>query len=180
MSSPTALTPPAAWEFSPFYAGYVARVAPLDDVGGALAEQRDRCAALFAGIPEDRLGFRYAAGKWTVQELLGHMADAERVFAYRLLRIGRGDATPLAGFDQEPWVRAARYDRLPAAAVLTDWRCVREATLSLVRGFPPEAWAQRGVANGSPISARALVYVILGHTEHHVAVLRERYGVGDS
>ena len=126
------------------------------------------------------MDFRYAAGTWSVKELLGHMADAERVFAYRLLRIGRGDATPLAGFDEEPWVRAARYDRRSPAEVLADWTAVREATMTLVAGLPDEAWDRRGTANGAGITARALLYVIVGHAEHHVAVLADRYGIPDS
>jgi hypothetical protein len=105
------------------------------------------------------------------------LSDAERIFAYRLLRIGRGDDTPLAGFDENTYVPAGSFDRRSLPEVLDEWVAVRNATVALVRAMPSEAWGRRGRANDRVISTRALVYIMLGHVEHHLAILAERYGV---
>jgi hypothetical protein len=174
---PVALAPPGAGEFAPFYSGYVMRIPAVADAVAQLRAQRDEVARLFASVPEDRAFFRYADGKWSIKELLGHLADAERIFAYRLLRVGRGDATPLPGFDEQPYVDAARFDRRPLADVLDEWVAVRNATAALAGGLPPDAWDRRGVVSGGPMSARALLYIVLGHTAHHLEVLADRYGL---
>lgn len=106
------------------------------------------------------------------------MTDVERIFAYRALRVGRGDATPLAGFDENAYVPAAASDRRPMAELLDELEAVRAATLALFRGMPDEAWERRGVANGVPVSVRALLYITAGHTRHHLELLRERYRLG--
>jgi hypothetical protein len=168
-------TPPAADEFDPFYASYVARVAnvsaPLEELGA----QRARLLGFLSPLSHKEASFRYAPGKWSVKEMVGHLADAERIFSYRMLRIGRGDATPLPGFEEDDYVRAAESDRRAFPALLDDWAAVRDATVSLVAGMPGDAWVRRGTASGAGISARALLYIILGHVEHHRAVLEERY-----
>jgi hypothetical protein len=106
---------------------------------------------------------------------MGHLADTERIMAYRLLRIGRGDDTPLAGYDDPSYVRAGAFERRPFSDVLDEWAAARKATLLMVRGMPSEAWTRRGSANNHVFSARALVYIILGHVEHHLAILTDRY-----
>ena len=168
---------PAAEEFHPFYAGYVGRVAkiaaPLDE----LIAQRARLLTLLSPLSDDRASFRYAPGKWSIKELVGHLADAERIFAYRLLRIGRGDETPLPGFEENDYVPAAQSDARAFGGLLDEWATVRDATVSLVSGMPVAGWTRRGTVNDAAISARALVYIILGHVEHHRSVLDERYGV---
>jgi len=168
---------PADGEYDPAAAGYVALVPTMDDAARELASQRDRVVRLFSGLNEERAAFRYAAGKWTVREVLGHVTDAERVFAYRLLRIGRGDGTPLPGFDEKIYVPAAAFERRALHDLIDEWTAVRNATIALVRGMPPDAWTRRGVANGQHVTARGLLYVIEGHAEHHLKVLRERYGM---
>jgi hypothetical protein len=161
-------SPPRPDEYAPFYAGYVARVE--GDVFDALEAQPDALAALLGGADAD---YAYAPGKWTVRQLAQHVVDAERVFAYRALRFGRGDTTPLPGFDQDPWVEADPGQSLEA--IVAEARVVRASTLALFRAFPEEAWDRSGEASGYPMTVRALGYAIAGHTAHHLAILRERY-----
>ena len=169
------LIPPQPDEFAPFYAGYVARVAQVAAPIDELAAQRGRVLAILSGLDEGQAGYRYAAGKWSIKELVGHLADAERIQAYRLLRIGRGDTTPLPGFEEDDYVRAAGADTRAFPDLLHEWTTVREATVVLARGLAADAWSRRGTANGSTISARAMLYIILGHVEHHLVVMQERY-----
>ncbi|HET7040888.1 MAG TPA: DinB family protein [Gemmatimonadales bacterium] len=168
---------PAADEFNPFYAGYVAKV-PDGDVVKFLETQLREVRSLLSTIPEGRGGHAYAPGKWTIKEVIGHMCDAERIFAYRALRIARKDATPLAGFEQNDYVPAGQFGKRTMASLVDEVVQVRDATLSLVRTFDAEAGARRGTASGKEVSVRALVYIIAGHMAHHVTVLREQYGVG--
>jgi DinB family protein len=164
-------------EFDPAAAAYVARIGAVDDAGRQLETQRDRVVSLLSGLSAAQAASRYAPGKWSVTEVVGHLSDAERVFAYRLLRVGRGDETPLSGFDENTYVPAGAFERRSFADVLDEWITVRNATLALVRGLPSEAWARRGRANDRVVSTRALVYIMLGHVEHHLVILAERYGV---
>ena len=119
--------------------------------------------------------FRYAEGKWTIKEVIGHLLDTERVFAYRLLRISRGDVTELSGFEETAYVPEGQFHLRSLAALVSEFTLQRASTLALVNGIPPAAWPRVGTANGFPTSARALVYIILGHTAHHYGVLRQRY-----
>ncbi|HET7291876.1 MAG TPA: DinB family protein, partial [Vicinamibacteria bacterium] len=132
--------------------------------------------AFLRGLPPEKARHAYAPGKWTVAELVGHVADSERVFAYRALCFARGGTEPQPGFDENVYAANAP-DRGGAAfsAVVDDYAAVRAATLSLFRGFAPEAWERRGVANAKEISVRAQAWVIAGHERHHLKVLRERY-----
>ena len=169
---------PAADEAAPSFQSYIAKV-PGENVGEQLVDQLAEVERLFGALDDKTALARYAPGKWSVKEILGHLTDAERVFSYRLLRIARGDATPLPGFDENSYVPAGRFDARPLAALLAEFRTVRISTTALVGGIPSTAWSERGTASGKPVSARALVYVIVGHVAHHLGVLRERYGVGD-
>lgn len=166
---------PQADEHAAYYAPYIALV-PDGDIIGALADQHRTTQLRLAAVTEAQGAFRYAEGKWSVKEVLLHVADAERIFAYRLLRVARGDATPLAGFDENAYAVAAGCEARSMADVAAEFSTVRAATLSLVAGLPPEAWGRRGTANNYPVSVRALAYVIAGHELHHLQVLRERYG----
>ena len=172
-----ALPRPVEGEYDPGAAAYIAAAPEILDAAAALIAQRDDLAGLFLTISESRAAFRYAPGKWTVREVLGHLCDAERIFASRLLRIGRGDATPLPGFDENTYVPAGAFEARAVADVLAEWTAVRDATVALVGGMPREAWTRRGTANGKTVTAGALVYVIVGHTAHHLRMLDERYGV---
>jgi hypothetical protein len=173
----TALAPPAPDEYAAFYADYVARVPPGADLLDLLARQREQTLARFAAVTERQGGYRYAPGKWSVKEVLVHLCDAERIMAYRALRIGRGDGTPLPGFDENAYVPLSGADALPLAGLAAEWGDVRRASLSLFLHFPSEAWTRRGTASGLPVSVRALGYIIAGHEHHHLEVLGERYGL---
>ena len=162
-------------EFAPFYADYIARVSSGEISTQELSTQRDRVCQLLAPVSEVQGNFRYAPDKWSVKEVVGHIGDTERVFAYRLLRIARADETPLPGFDEKSYVHVARFDERALADLVADWVAVRNATIVLVRGLGPAAWERRGLANGYPVSGRALFYIILGHVDHHCQVLQERY-----
>lgn len=164
---------PAPSEFNSFYAGYVGKV--TDPV--VLLEEQIAAFEKLRGLPEATGDFRYAEGKWSVKELLGHMADAERVFGYRLLRIARADTTPLAGFDEDAWAAVAPHGRRRLAAVVDELIAVRRSTLALVESLDEAAIANTGVANGSPVTGRAICWIIPGHAQHHLGILAERYGV---
>jgi hypothetical protein len=165
---------PGADEYAPFYAGYVAEV-PEGDVLDFLRHQTDEVLASLRPLPAARWRHRYAPGKWSIAEVLGHLTDAERVFAYRALRIARGDQTPLPGFDENAYVPAGGFDARAPAGLLTEYVTVREATVALFQGLPAGAGERRGVASGAGVSARALLYMIAGHERHHLRVLQERY-----
>ena len=171
------MVPPGANEYGPAFARYVSLAADLADPLSELSVQEARVLARLSPLGEDRAGYRYAADKWSVKELVNHLSDVERVFAYRLLRIGRGDPTPLPGFEENDYARAAQSDRRPFKDILHEWTMVRGATVTLAASLPEADWANIGTANHAPMSARALLYVVLGHTEHHLAVLRDRYDI---
>ena len=166
---------PTADEFAPFYAGYINTV-PVSGPVAALEAQRTPIEAL-AALDEDKGNHRYAEGKWSVKEVIGHLADAERVFGYRLLRIARADSTPLAGFDENGWAAAAPYHARPIADVVKELLAVREATLALIGSLDEAALTRQAVANGKPVSGRALCWILAGHTQHHLGILHERYDV---
>lgn len=169
---------PGGDEYGPSFGGYVARLADDEDVMDVLGHQLDRMAARFRGVVEETGNHRYAPGKWSVKEVVGHLSDTERVLSYRALRIGRGDTTPLPAFDDQAYVPAARARERTLADLVEEWRDVRRATLALFRHLPKAAWKHRGVASDQPISVRALAYIIAGHTRHHLELLEERYGLG--
>ena len=173
----TALPRPAAGEYDSASSEYVALAPALDDPLRRLTAQRDRVRDVYARVTDERAGYRYAPDKWTVREVLGHVCDAERILSYRLLRVARGDATPLPGFDENTYVPAAAFNRRSIADVIEEWIAVRTATIALVRGMPDEAWTRRGVANNQAVTARGVLYVLVGHVEHHLKVLDVRYGV---
>ena len=171
------VAPPATDEYGAFYAGYVARVPLGSDILELLAQQREETLARFRAVPEQHGGCRYAPGKWSVKEVVVHLGDAERILAYRALRIARGDATPLPGFDENAYAPLTGADAQPLAALAEVWGDVRRATLSLFGHLPGEAWTRRGTASGMPVSVRALAWIIAGHERHHLEVLGERYGL---
>ena len=168
---------PQAGEFDPYYAQYIDRV-PDGDIAGLLEQQIERTAATLRTIPASKGTYRYAEGKWSVGEVIGHLSDAERVFAYRALRIARADTTPIEGFDENAYVPAGEFDRRTLADLIAEFEAVRQATVALARSFAAAAWTRVGTANRKPISARALLYIAAGHELHHLNTLRERYGVG--
>jgi hypothetical protein len=172
------IAPPKQDEYAPYYARYVERVAGRD-VRAILEGQVEEIRALAGPLSEEEGAARYEPGKWSVKEVIGHIADTERVMSYRLLRIARGDPTPLPGFDQDPYVAAAHSDARTLDSLVAELEAVRASTLALVESLGAEEWGRRGVASGYEVSASALAHIIAGHLAHHVVVLRERYGLGN-
>jgi hypothetical protein len=175
MTAPT--TVPAADEYAASYADYVARVPP-GDIITQLKRQIGDTAALLRPLDAAGARRRYAPGKWSVIEIVGHLADAERIFSYRALRFARGDQSPLPGFDENTYVPAAECERRALADVLAEFLAVRAATVALFASLPEPAWTRSGVASGHRMTVRAAAHVIAGHELHHVEVLKTRYGVG--
>jgi hypothetical protein len=168
---------PEASEYAPYYDRYISLVAG-NDLLGSLEREFVETLDLLRGVSEERAGFRYAPDKWSIRQVVGHLSDSERIFAYRALRIARNDKTPLSGFEQDDFVNAANFDDIPMAELVREFEYVRLANLQLFRQFTDEAWKRLGVANHVEISARALGYIISGHEIYHRAILRERYEVG--
>ena len=177
MQTVRSIEPPGGNEYAPPFERYVSLAIGVTDPIDELTAQQARIVGLLLPLREDRAGYRYAPGKWSVKEMLNHLSDAERVFAYRMLRIGRGDTTPLPGFEENDYARAAHSDRRQFKDVVHEWTAVRSATVALAASLPEGDWSNIGTTNDAPMSARALLYVFLGHTEHHLAVLADRYDI---
>jgi hypothetical protein len=172
------IPPPGDDEYAPYARAYVHAAREVPDVRELLRRQPGLLRAAVEHLGEQEAQRGYEPGKWSVKEVIGHLSDSERVFTYRLLRIARGDETPLAGFEQDDYVRGGSFDGRRLAALLAEFEAVRAASVTLVEGLEPAALERRGVANGAPVTARALVHIIGGHVQHHLRILRDRYGLG--
>jgi hypothetical protein len=166
---------PTADEYAPAFAGYVARIGDDENIIAVLTAQLEQVLARFATVPEARGDFRYAPGKWTLKEVIGHLSDTERVFAYRALSIARADPAPLPSFDDQAWVAEMGAGDHTLAEMVEEFEVVRRATFVLFRHLPASAWLRRGTANGHPASVRAMAYVMAGHARHHLEVVEARY-----
>ena len=166
---------PGPGEYAEFYAGYIASL-PSGNILEILEGQKDQLRYL-ANIAADRETFRYAPGKWSLREVVGHLIDAERVFSYRALRFSRGDDTPLPGFDENFYVANADFDSRTLQSLIEELTLLRSANVLLFRSLTPEDLARIGVANTHPVTVRALAFILAGHLQHHFNVLRERYGI---
>ena len=167
---------PPETEYAPFYAGYVALV-PEADIVAVLDGQVDAIRRALAPVPAARETYRYAEGKWSLRQALGHLVDAERVFGYRAFCISRGEEAPLPSFDENRYVAAARSESIPLREIVEELALVRQGNLAFLRRLDAREWAQVGTASGRPVSVRALAWIMAGHPRHHLDVLRERYGV---
>lgn len=165
---------PESGEAAPYYFTYIDQVEG-DDVLRVLEGQLEELPAFFATISEEKSVHRYAVDKWSIRQVLGHLNDTERLFAFRALWFARGFETPLPSFDQNVSVAGAESDRVGWAAHVEEFRRVRLATLSLFKNLPADAWMRSGIASEKPFTVRALAFVAAGHTTHHVRILRERY-----
>lgn len=165
---------PAAGEFLPYYGTYIDRV-PDGDVVETLRRQVGDSLALIRSIPEAVGDKRYAPGKWSVREVIGHLIDAERIFSYRALRFGRADTTPVAGFDENAYVANSPYSKVSLADLADELNHVRGATVHFFGNLDEEAFNRRGAANGAEITVRALAFILAGHESHHMNVLKTRY-----
>ncbi len=170
------LARPTPAEYTAFYAAYVASVPPGNLVH-LLEKQADEAQALLDSVPEEQETFRYAPEKWSIREVVAHMTDAERVFAYRAFCISRGEETPLPGFDERAYIAGSSASGRALAGLLHEFIQVRGATAALYAFLPAEGWQRMGVANGDKVSVRALACITLGHAAHHLRVLRQRYGL---
>jgi hypothetical protein len=165
---------PSIKEYNTYFERYV-KLVPEGDIRDILIQSLKNTTDVFSTVTEDQANYQYAPGKWNLKEVLGHITDNERIMSYRLLRIARGDKTPLAGYDQDALMSGATFDKCPLPDLLEDYTVVRRATLTLFRGISEEAWSRRGIVNDSESSARAWAYIIAGHELHHMNVIKEKY-----
>lgn len=161
-------------EATDYYFSYIEKVPP-GDIIGRLETQGDETLMFLADIPEELSLSRYAPGKWTIRETLGHINDTERLFVFRAFWFARGFESPLPSFDPGVAVSAARSNDRSWRSLVEEFRAVRAATVPFFRSLPPDAWDRRGIASGNPFSVRALAFLAAGHVIHHAAILREKY-----
>jgi hypothetical protein len=169
------LTVPAPEEYAPFYGDYVQRAAQRNDVYAALSEQINELHTALDSLSDPQACFKPGPAEWSIKEVIGHLNDVERVFAYRLLRISRNDPTPLPGFEQEDFVRAAGFDRYTLPDLVGEFELLRRANLLAIGYLTEEALDRRGTASGYTVTPRALIYMMVGHVDHHIASLQEKY-----
>jgi uncharacterized damage-inducible protein DinB len=161
-------------EFPAYTIGYI-KLLPEGNIIDILAEQLETTYELLSQVTEAQAEYRYAEGKWTLSEVLGHLTDTERIMAYRILRIARGDQSPLMGFDENEFVKKASFYNRTIADLLEDYQNVRRATISLLKGLPKHSLAYRGNANGFDVSVETVAYMIAGHELHHLNIIKEKY-----
>lgn len=167
-------TAPDRTEAAEYYFTYIDQVA-RGDICQILEVQSAETLALLRGISEDRSLHRYAPGKWSIRDVVGHLNDTERLFVFRAFWFARGFDSPLPSFDQNIAVSAAGADARSWSSLVEEFRAVRAATLAFFQNLPAAAWTRRGVASGNPFTVRALAYLAAGHVTHHMRILRERY-----
>jgi uncharacterized damage-inducible protein DinB len=171
---PIRSTRPDPAEHAPYFGTYIGKV-PDGDIVQHLRDQVGETVALLRGLSEAQAGRRYAEGKWSIREVVGHVTDAERIFGYRALRFARGDETPIPGFDENRYVERSRQDARPLAELCDAFEAVRGATIALYAPLDEDEWLRRGSANGNSFTVRALAWITAGHERHHRDLLRTRY-----
>lgn len=165
---------PAENDYAPYYKGYIELI-PGDDILKILLEQTKDCQNILNSFPEHKGDYRYAEGKWTVKQAIGHIMDTERVFTYRALCIARGEKKPLPGFEQDDYVKTGKFESRNLSELVYELRLMRESNLLLFRSFDNEMMNRRGTASGYDVTVNALLFMIAGHMQHHLDILRERY-----
>jgi hypothetical protein len=168
---------PLESEYAPYYQGYIAHVNE-DEILPVLRSQLDALDVLLGRVAPERETFRYAEGKWSIREIVGHLIDGERVFGYRAFCIARGEKQNLPGFEQNDYILTAPYDRIDLEDLLAELRLVRLSNIAMLRNLDEESWMRIGTANDNQVTVRALAFIIAGHARHHMGVLRERYELG--
>jgi hypothetical protein len=168
-------TVPTPEEYALFYADYIQRASQRDDIQAALSNQIEEILNTLDPLTDAQALFKPGPEEWSIKEVIGHLNDVERVFSYRLLRISRNDATALPGFEQNDFVRAAGFDHYPLNDLVSEFEFLRRANTLAIRHLRDESLGCRGTASGVTVSARALIYMIVGHVDHHMASLREKY-----
>ena len=165
---------PDSTEYAPYYEKYVSLV-PDGQIVVTLGKQIETTLGLLGGLSETQGGLRYAPGKWSVKEVVGHLIDAERIFVHRAFRFARNDQTPLSSFDENSYVDNANFDSRKLADLAEEFACVRKSSLFLFNNLDGDLWLRRGIASDNEVSVRALAYITAGHELHHVGILRSRY-----
>lgn len=165
---------PGPDEYDAYYARYVEQVED-GPILPRLAGQAERLRTLLAGLGPEGGGYRYAPGKWSIKQVIGHLADSERVFGMRATCIARGETSPLPGFEQDDYVKAGAFDSRSVDSLVREFGLLRGADVEMFGTLPEGAWERRGVASGVPISVRGLAWIMAGHVEHHMAIMRDRY-----
>jgi len=165
---------PGGDEHAPYYGRYIELVPP-GDILVALDHQLQQSQGYLSEIGEEQSRYRYARGKWSIKQVVGHLVDVERVFAYRAMRFARGDGTPLPGIEQDGLVDGADFDERPLASLLVEWEHLRRSNIALFASFDADTLSRRGLASDCEFSVRAAIYIIAGHELHHMEVLRTRY-----
>lgn len=168
---------PTSSDHASYYGRYIDRV-PAGDLVAILRAQIDQLDGLLRPLTAQQAAFSYAPGKWTIKEVLGHLIDTERVFAYRATAFSRADPAPLPSMEQDAWIPFGRYQERVLSELLDEWIATRRATIALVTGMPEEALSRRGVASDFEFTVLALLAIVPGHVIHHLDVLAERYHVG--
>lgn len=168
-------TPPSSEEYAPFYEDYIQRAAARKDMLAALPNQIDEIKSALGGLSDSQARFRNGPAEWSIKEVVSHLTDTERVFSYRILRISRKDKTPLPGFEQDDYVRESGADEIQISDLLSEFEHLRRANQIAIHNLSDEAVMQTGTASGMTVSVRALVYMLVGHVEHHMASLKEKY-----
>ena len=165
---------PEANEYAPYYEKYIEQVSATG-IRDSFASQPDDLRRALDGLPEEKGLFRYEDGKWTIKELLSHIIDGERIFAYRILRISRGDTTPIEGFEQDDYIATSNANNRSFSDLLDEFEFNRKANVLMVNNLDETALTRMGTASDNSISARALVSILIGHVGHHLNILNERY-----
>ncbi len=165
---------PQSRDYAPSYASYVMQVPDGDFLESLESQWRDM-KTLLEPLTDTQADFRYAPHKWSIKEVLGHINDAERIFSYRILRIARGDETPLPGFEQDDYIKTANSSSRTLSSLLEEFTAIRRATIGLIRSLDDSSWLRRGTASGNPVTALAQAFITLGHALHHQRILAERY-----
>ncbi|HKI17068.1 MAG TPA: DinB family protein [Isosphaeraceae bacterium] len=164
---------PDSTEHAPYYTKYVELV-PEDDIVTAMRAQLGETAEVLASVSEREACVHHHPYTWSIKDVVGHLTDSERVFAYRALRFARGDSAPLPGFDENTYVQAAHFDQQPLGDVVAGFEAVRRSSIGLFQTLSDVAWSRRGIANGNEVSVLALAYIIVGHERHHMNIVRRR------
>jgi len=165
---------PQTGDFHPYYKGYIDLVEG-EDILYILNEQSKETQQLLDSFSLKKGNYTYAEGKWTVKEIIGHLIDSDRVFAFRALSIARGEKKSLPGFDQNEYVRLANFHNRDLFDLTYEFRLLRESNLLFFRGLDESNWQNRGVANNSEITVLAIMFIIAGHQKHHCKILKEKY-----
>ncbi|MFN3872961.1 MAG: DinB family protein [Ignavibacterium sp.] len=165
---------PAKTDYADYYQKYIDLI-DGEDIINILSSLSKECSEVFNSFPKGKGDYSYAEGKWSIKEVIGHMMDTDRIFAYRALAISRGEKQPLPSFDQDEYVRNGKFNLRELADLTYEYRLLRESNLLLFKGLDQSVYSNRGIAAGNEVTVLALMWMIAGHQKHHLNILREKY-----